>query len=88
MSTFSGSLEQLEAALAEMGRGMTYPSTPNLAPAVVAGIGSAPAQRPRRLPALFPQTTRLVVIIAMTLFLLAGAAVAAYFALYPVPKGI
>jgi len=28
--------DRLEAALAEMGQGMTYPATPNFAPAVLA----------------------------------------------------
>ena len=44
------------------------------------------AQRPRRVPALFSQTPRLVIITILALLLLACAAVAAYF-LYPVPKG-
>ena len=87
MSTHAGSIEQLEAALADMGRGMTYPPTPDFAPAVLAAVETARRRRPRRLPALWPVTPRLVIIIALTLLLLACAAVAAYFALYPIPKG-
>ena len=86
MSTFTGSIEQLEATLVDMGRGMTYPSTPNFAPAVLEGVESARAQRPRRFPPLWPVTPRLVVIIILTLLLAACAAVATYF-LYPVPQG-
>ena len=87
MSMYAGSIEHLEAALAEMGRGMTYPPTPNFALAVLAGVESARAQRPRRFPALRLVTPRLAIIIALTLLLLACAAVATYFGLYPVPKG-
>ena len=87
MSMYAGSIEHLEAALAEMGRGMTYPPTPNFAPAVLAGVESARAQRSRRFPALRLVTPQLAIIIALTLLLLACAAVAAYFRLYPIPKG-
>jgi len=62
------------------------PDDMNLWPAVLARVESARAQRPRRLPALWPVTPRLVIIIALTLLLLGCAGVAAYF-LYPIPKG-
>jgi len=85
MSTFAGSIEQLEAALADMGGGMTYPPTPNFAPAVLARVDTA-ERRPRLLPTLWPMAPRLVITLILALLLLACAAVAAYF-LYPVPKG-
>ena len=85
MSTFTGGIEQLEAALAEMGQGMIYPSTPNFVPAVLARVDTA-ERRPRLLPALWPVTPQLVIILILALLLLACSAVAAYF-LYPVPKG-
>ena len=86
MSTRAGHLERLDGLLAGAGHEMRYPSTPNLAPAVFAGVGSARAQMPRRLPIVGAVTPRLVIIIALTLLLLACAAVAAY-VLYPVPEG-
>ena len=84
MRQYSG-MERLEAALADMGGGMTYPSTPNFVPAVLAHVDTA-ERRPRLLPALWPVTPPLVIILILALLLLACAAVAAYF-LYPVPKG-
>ncbi|MHB8508098.1 MAG: hypothetical protein ACYDGR_05535 [Candidatus Dormibacteria bacterium] len=38
----------LESALRAAGRGLAYPPTPNLGPAVVATVGALPARAPRR----------------------------------------
>ncbi len=73
-----GGTERLEAALVEMGQGMTYPATPNFEPAVLAGLERVKGRRPRRLA--FPRvlTPRLALIIVVALALLAAAATAAY----------
>ena len=73
-----GGTERLEAALVEMGQGMTYPATPNFEPAVLAGLERVRGPWPRRLP--FPRvlTPRLALIIVVALALLAAAATAAY----------
>jgi len=87
MTTYSGGIEQLEAALVEMGRDMTYPSTPDFAPAVLAHMERAKARPPRRLPALPVLKPRLIVIIIAAVLALAAIAAVAYVVLYPVPEG-
>ena len=87
MTTYSGGIEQLEAALAEMGRDMTYPSTPDFAPAVLAHMERAKARPPRRLPALPVLKPRLIVIIIAPVLALAAIAAVAYVVLYPIPEG-
>jgi len=70
-------LDRLEAALVEMGQGMTYPATPNFAPVVLAARERAEPFRPRLAPRA--PTLRLVVLIAIGLALLAAAGSAAYY---------
>ncbi len=74
-------LEDLESDLVEMARGMTVPTIPNPAPAVLARVDAAERKR----PALWP-VRRLVLIITLALSLTAGVA-AAYALLYPIPEG-
>ena len=75
-------LEDLESDLVEMARGMTVPTIPNPAPAVLARVDAAERKR----PALWPVRRRLVLIITLALSLTAGVA-AAYALLYPIPEG-
>ncbi len=74
----NGGVERLEAALVEMGQGMTYPATPNFEPPVLAGLERVKGRWPRRLA--FPRvlTPRLILIIAIALALLAAVAAGAY----------
>ena len=71
MSEYSR-VERLESALAEMGRGMTYPATPDLAPAVLARLERVKGPSPRWLPALPALTTptQLMELLDATPFLL------------------
>jgi hypothetical protein len=78
MTQYDGS-DRLEAALAGMGRGMTYGPTPDFGPAVLAALDQAGAPRSRFLPGVQGATARLVLITALALVLLACAAAGAYY---------
>ncbi len=75
----NGGVERLEAALVEMGQGMTYPATPNFEPPVLAGLERVKGRWPRWVPYPRVLTPRLTLIIAISLALLAAAAAGAYY---------
>ncbi len=78
MSAYRGNIVRLEATLVEMGRGMTYPPTPDLVSPALARLERERA-RPPWWPSLWPATPRLVLIIVLALVLLACAAAAVYY---------
>ena len=79
MSAYRGNIEHLEAALVEMGRGMTYPPTPVLVAPMLPPLEREGARR-TWWPSLRPVTPRLVLIIVLALVLVGCAAAATYVA--------
>ncbi|MCH8187022.1 MAG: hypothetical protein IH862_13090 [Chloroflexi bacterium] len=73
----NGGVERLEAALVEMGQGMTYPATPDFEPAVLATLERTRGRWPS-LPYPRVPTPRLILIIVVALALMAAVAAGAY----------
>jgi len=80
MSAYRGNIERLEATLVEMGRGMTYPPTPEFVSPVLTRVEKENPLGPRLFSTGLVLTPRLILIAAIGLILLACAAAATYVA--------